>query len=234
MWSFKYLVLHNFKFLRNALRSQEWLLFVLQDGKARPEVSQWLWFLFRSTRNCKKCKRSLTSLLVWVFHSMHTRSETHTHTHTHAYTYPYHLEWVWWLSSSIGETVTCKNRKDRISIHVITLAAAICKHFRIGRQEDSHEFLRYAIDHMHEASLPRNKRLNKSHQYASVIHKIFGGCFKNIVTCATCRYVSLYILFCRVYSSYALVFGNALLTVDTTYVAVASNPPGQIPFWTSV
>ena len=58
----------------------------------------------------------------------------------------------------------------------------IGKQFRIGRQEDSHEFLRFLLDGIHEMYMPRPK----VHQHDSPIQNIFGGTFENKITCLHC------------------------------------------------
>jgi ubiquitin carboxyl-terminal hydrolase 36/42 len=91
---------------------------------------------------------------------------------------------------SIAPTATIRNLRN------------IAKHFRIGRQEDSHEFLRYAIEAM-QASCLRNatgcskpddavKRLGKGEPQTTVVHRIFGGVLLSSVYCqhAACRYQS--------------------------------------------
>ena len=69
---------------------------------------------------------------------------------------------------------------------------AICKHFRKGRQEDSHEFLRYVIDHMQRNSLgsAAGKKLSKIEAETSMIHAIFGGVLQSQVSCQKCPYES--------------------------------------------
>jgi ubiquitin C-terminal hydrolase len=57
----------------------------------------------------------------------------------------------------------------------------IAKHFRHGRQEDSHEFLRFLVDGMHEEL--KTKR-------TSPIQKIFGGSCQSQVKCLTCKFPS--------------------------------------------
>lgn len=67
-------------------------------------------------------------------------------------------------------------------------------HFRLGRQEDAHEFLRYVIDACHNTCL----RLKKLHQHRrkpvategfegnSVVKDIFGGALQSQVKCLLC------------------------------------------------
>ncbi|KIY69739.1 cysteine proteinase [Cylindrobasidium torrendii FP15055 ss-10] len=67
----------------------------------------------------------------------------------------------------------------------------IGKTFRRGRQEDSHEFLRYAIDGLAQAFAggPKVKQDLKASE-ASFVHRIFGGKVLQRVTCGSCGYNS--------------------------------------------
>lgn len=73
-------------------------------------------------------------------------------------------------------------------------------HFRSGRQEDAHEFLRYVIDACHNSCL-RLKKLQQQHQKLkfgvsnggnaggtneSVVKEIFGGALQSQVKCLSC------------------------------------------------
>ncbi|KAF9586952.1 hypothetical protein IFM89_039824 [Coptis chinensis] len=52
-------------------------------------------------------------------------------------------------------------------------------HFRYGRQEDAHEFLRFVIDACHNACLKINKN-------TSIVRGIFGGKLRSQVKCCDC------------------------------------------------
>ncbi|KAL4076196.1 cysteine proteinase [Scleroderma citrinum] len=67
----------------------------------------------------------------------------------------------------------------------------IAKHMRRGRQEDSHEFLRYAIDALQKSCLAGYPQ-NIDHALAETtwVHKIFGGRLRSRVTCRECNYHS--------------------------------------------
>ncbi|TDH74130.1 hypothetical protein CCR75_007611 [Bremia lactucae] len=68
----------------------------------------------------------------------------------------------------------------------------ISKTFRIGRQEDSHEFFRLLLDSMQRSSLRKARIKNEHHSVASTtfVHRIFGGKLKNCLQCAKCGYIS--------------------------------------------
>ena len=65
------------------------------------------------------------------------------------------------------------------------------KHFRMGRQEDSHEFLRHFLDGMQRSCL-RSMRIKEHSDEASttLIHRVFGGRLRSRVACGKCPYVS--------------------------------------------
>ncbi|KAF9226692.1 cysteine proteinase [Gyrodon lividus] len=67
----------------------------------------------------------------------------------------------------------------------------IAKHMRKGRQEDSHEFLRYAIDALQKSCLA-GYPAKIDHKLAETtwVHKIFGGRLRSRVTCRECHYNS--------------------------------------------
>ncbi|KAE8882825.1 hypothetical protein PF005_g13250 [Phytophthora fragariae] len=68
----------------------------------------------------------------------------------------------------------------------------ISKSFRIGRQEDSHEFFRLLLDSMQRSCLRKANIKSETHSAASTtfVHRIFGGKLKNYLKCAKCGYVS--------------------------------------------
>lgn len=67
------------------------------------------------------------------------------------------------------------------------------EHFRCGRQEDAHEFLRYVIDACHNTCL-RLKKLRQQQRNGaeapncgdSVVKEIFGGALQSQVKCLSC------------------------------------------------
>ncbi|KAF9117193.1 hypothetical protein BGX27_000042 [Mortierella sp. AM989] len=67
----------------------------------------------------------------------------------------------------------------------------IGKQFRIGRQEDSHEFTRYLIDALQKSCLVGyDSKLDNRIKETTVIHQIFGGYFQSQVKCMKCGYES--------------------------------------------
>ncbi|KAI0082365.1 cysteine proteinase [Panus rudis PR-1116 ss-1] len=67
----------------------------------------------------------------------------------------------------------------------------IAKHMRRGRQEDSHEFLRYAIDALQRSCLlGYPPKLDHKLQETTWVHKIFGGRLRSRVSCLSCGYNS--------------------------------------------
>ncbi|KAJ7487742.1 hypothetical protein B0H11DRAFT_1720627, partial [Mycena galericulata] len=67
----------------------------------------------------------------------------------------------------------------------------IAKHMRKGRQEDSHEFLRYAIDALQKSCLAgQPPKIDPLLAETTWVHKIFGGRLRSRVQCGECRYNS--------------------------------------------
>lgn len=64
------------------------------------------------------------------------------------------------------------------------------EHFKFGRQEDAHEFLRYVIDACHNTSLRLKKlRMNGAAEPFNgntVVKEIFGGALQSQVKCLSC------------------------------------------------
>ncbi|KAK7061944.1 ubiquitin carboxyl-terminal hydrolase [Favolaschia claudopus] len=67
----------------------------------------------------------------------------------------------------------------------------IAKHMRKGRQEDSHEFLRYAIDALQKSCLAgQPTKIDHSLAETTWVHKIFGGRLRSRVSCRECGHNS--------------------------------------------
>ncbi|KAA8497844.1 Ubiquitin carboxyl-terminal hydrolase 23 [Porphyridium purpureum] len=72
---------------------------------------------------------------------------------------------------------------------------SICRSFRVGHQEDAHEFIRHLLDCVIKNSLGLKNahaaRLSLSREFTSFVHSIFGGCLQNEVRCESCGHVSM-------------------------------------------
>ncbi|KAF9534687.1 hypothetical protein CPB83DRAFT_780398 [Crepidotus variabilis] len=67
----------------------------------------------------------------------------------------------------------------------------IAKHMRKGRQEDAHEFLRYAIDALQKSCLAgQPPKLDAKIAETTWVHKIFGGRLRSRVNCRDCGHNS--------------------------------------------
>ncbi|KAK3272018.1 hypothetical protein CYMTET_19657, partial [Cymbomonas tetramitiformis] len=66
----------------------------------------------------------------------------------------------------------------------------ISRCFRIGRQEDSHEFMRYLLESMHKSSLRALKTKPTSGEPSTFVYKAFGGRLLSQVSCMNCKYNS--------------------------------------------
>ncbi|XP_072275051.1 ubiquitin carboxyl-terminal hydrolase 42 isoform X2 [Pyxicephalus adspersus] len=73
---------------------------------------------------------------------------------------------------------------------VISDLRRIAKHFRLGSQEDAHEFLRYTVDEMQKSCLNGYISYGRSTQATTFIHQVFGGCLRSRVKCLKCKSVS--------------------------------------------
>ncbi|KIK67789.1 hypothetical protein GYMLUDRAFT_36569 [Collybiopsis luxurians FD-317 M1] len=68
---------------------------------------------------------------------------------------------------------------------------AIAKHMRRGRQEDSHEFLRYAIDGLQRSCLAGfPPKIDHKLAETTWVHKLFGGRLRSQVSCQSCGHNS--------------------------------------------
>ncbi|KAL0949256.1 hypothetical protein HGRIS_009334 [Hohenbuehelia grisea] len=97
--------------------------------------------------------------------------------------------------------MACALRETTLKAHTIKRAITptpitsklntIAKHLRRGRQEDSHEFLRYAIDALQKSCLfGLPPKVDPKLAETSWVHKIFGGRLRSRVTCGSCGYNS--------------------------------------------
>ncbi|KAF1333381.1 Ubiquitin-specific protease, partial [Globisporangium splendens] len=68
----------------------------------------------------------------------------------------------------------------------------VSRSFRIGRQEDSHEFFRLLLDSMQRSCLRKANIKRENHPAAptTLVNRIFAGKLKNSLKCAKCKYVS--------------------------------------------
>ncbi|KAI0677336.1 hypothetical protein C8Q78DRAFT_1065906 [Trametes maxima] len=74
---------------------------------------------------------------------------------------------------------------------VITKLQAIAKHMRRGRQEDSHEFLRYFVDALQRSSLAGLPgKVDPKVAEKTWVYKIFGGLLRSRVKCLSCGHNS--------------------------------------------
>ena len=70
----------------------------------------------------------------------------------------------------------------------------IFKKFKLGRQEDSHEFLRYLIEGMQESEtgkLGKEREENEKKIKKTKVFDIFGGIIKTVVECLNCNHKSI-------------------------------------------
>jgi hypothetical protein len=74
---------------------------------------------------------------------------------------------------------------------IVTKLKVWGKHFRKGRQEDAHEFLRYFTDAMQKACLAgHDAGLDHATKATTFVHQVFGGYLRSQVKCRECGYES--------------------------------------------
>ena len=74
--------------------------------------------------------------------------------------------------------------------HVIQPSQALAAGFHRGKQEDAHEFLMFIVDAMKKACLPGHKQVDHDSEDTTLIHQIFGGCWRSQIKCLHCQGVS--------------------------------------------
>ncbi|KAK9765736.1 hypothetical protein K7432_005701 [Basidiobolus ranarum] len=106
---------------------------------------------------------------------------------------------------------------------------SIAKQFRLGRQEDAHEFTRYFLDSMQKSCLyGYDPKLDSRIKETTLVHKIFGGYLQSQVKCLSCGYesntfdpmldVSLEIRNCSsIEKAFSLFTKPEMLTKDNRY-----------------
>lgn len=83
------------------------------------------------------------------------------------------------------------NRRPLSPNGVVANIKLIGKQFRLGRQEDAHEFLRYLIEAMQKVCLAgMDPKMDNRIKETSLVHAIFGGYLQSKVTCHTCKHES--------------------------------------------
>ncbi|KAM9375067.1 uncharacterized protein LRP34_005503 [Phaethornis superciliosus] len=75
-----------------------------------------------------------------------------------------------------------------VPVDVITVLPEIGERFRLGMQEDAHEFLRCTLEAMQRACLGEGSLDTSSEQ--TIIHQIFGSFLRSRVWCSGCQVVS--------------------------------------------
>jgi len=73
---------------------------------------------------------------------------------------------------------------------IVSNLKSISKTLRVGRQEDSHEFLRYLTDALQKNCISGLQKLDARVAETSPINKMFGGYLQSQVKCLECSYTS--------------------------------------------
>ncbi|KAH9060963.1 cysteine proteinase [Lactarius vividus] len=93
---------------------------------------------------------------------------------------------------AVMEVAHSRSRRQAFTpYHIANRLQVIASHMRRGRQEDSHEFLRYAIDALQKSCLAgHSSKVNPKLAETTWVHKIFGGKLRSRVACGECRHNS--------------------------------------------
>lgn len=97
------------------------------------------------------------------------------------------------MSCSLRQVMMDSHQKSRpfTPFPITSKLQLIAKHMRKGRQEDAHEFLRYAIDALQKSCLAGYpQKLDPKLAETTWVHKIFGGRLRSRVTCRECNHHS--------------------------------------------
>ncbi|KAJ1817460.1 hypothetical protein LPJ75_001707 [Coemansia sp. RSA 2598] len=87
------------------------------------------------------------------------------------------------LSKREGSSLSPKSIVGRLKL--------VAKHMRIGRQEDSHEFLRLLIESFQRSLLYGiDPKIDRRIQETTLVHQVFGGYLQSQVKCSRCGYDS--------------------------------------------
>ena len=97
------------------------------------------------------------------------------------------------MEQHINKALSAKSNRAFSPKPIVQKLQKISRNFRMGRQEDAHEFLRTFIDAMQKASLKAiGMRPNDNSRKAETtsIHRIFGGYLQSQVKCKICKFAS--------------------------------------------
>ncbi|XP_074778955.1 ubiquitin carboxyl-terminal hydrolase 36-like [Athene noctua] len=72
---------------------------------------------------------------------------------------------------------------------IVSVLTRIGEHFKLGMQDDAHDFLCCTIAAMQEACLSGSSNLDVASQSTTVVHQIFAGFLRSRVTCLSCNTV---------------------------------------------
>ncbi|KAK5576979.1 hypothetical protein RB653_001916 [Dictyostelium firmibasis] len=96
------------------------------------------------------------------------------------------------LETQILQNHKCGGGKSVTPKEIASNIRKIAPTFRIGRQEDSHEFIRFMIESLQKVCLSKFPKGSISHRdtMTTVIGSIFGGYLRSQVKCSQCQYES--------------------------------------------
>ncbi|NXF99896.1 UBP42 hydrolase, partial [Sakesphorus luctuosus] len=73
---------------------------------------------------------------------------------------------------------------------VLTVFRFIGEHFKLGREEDAHDFFCCTVNAMQRACLGASSNLDIPSESTTIVHQIFGGFLRSRVICFSCKAIS--------------------------------------------
>lgn len=126
---------------------------------------------------CLSCTRPLVAYLLKIGHARKCRRN----------------DWCFLCELEAYVKRTRQNMRPFSPIHILSRLPNIGGNLGYGKQEDAHEFMRFAIDTMQSVCLDEfggEKALHPTSQETTLIQYIFGGHLKSQVKCSKCNKIS--------------------------------------------
>lgn len=102
-------------------------------------------------------------------------------------------EWCFLCELEMHMTRASRSQQPFSPINILSRLPSIGSNLGYGKQEDAHEFMRFAIDTMQSVCLDEHggeKVIDLKSQETTLIQHIFGGQLRSQVICTTCNQVS--------------------------------------------
>ena len=86
------------------------------------------------------------------------------------------------LQEHIGKCFSGSSERTICPKSILSKLKLIAKQFKLGRQEDAHEFMLYMVESLQKSCMGKNIKKN-----TGLIHDIFGGSIQSQVVCQVCK-----------------------------------------------